>query len=239
MPEETADNLRERISEGEWRPGDRLPSEPALADRLGVSRATLRDAIRVLEQDGYVRRMHGSGTYVTERPRLRNNLEQNFGVTDLIEELGLRPGTRERRLELEPADAEVAEALGTDQCHEVHALHRIRTADDLPIIYSVDHWLPETLDPGALEGHRSIYDSFAADERPIHHGVARIRPANADRALAAGLSANVGALVLVLFQVDYDELDNPLMASREFHLADVVETTVYRKGPGAPRPQAG
>src|ERR687895_466439 len=82
------------IGQGRWRAGDRLPAEPELAASLGVSRATLRDALRSLEEDGFVTRVRGAGTFVTHRPRLRNNLDMNFGVTDLIRSMGMRPGTR-------------------------------------------------------------------------------------------------------------------------------------------------
>ena len=231
LPEVTAAGLRSRIREGEWRPGERLPAEPDLAERVGVSRATLRDAIRVLEQDGYLRRAHGSGTYVTQRPLLRNNLEQNFGVTDLIEEFGMRPGTRERSLREEPADAEVAEGLGVAPGTPVHALRRVRTAGGEPIVLSADFWAPAVLDPARLDGHRSLYAALQAAGHGVHHGVARIRPATAEPELAARLNVEPGALLLVLLQIDYDARDGPLIVSREHHLADAFAMTVYRKGP--------
>src|SRR3990170_1898698 len=87
------EDLVRRIEAGEWRPSERLPSEPDLAASLGVSRATLRDALRSLEEDGFVTRVQGSGTFVTHRPRLRNNLDVNFGVTELIRSMGMRPGS--------------------------------------------------------------------------------------------------------------------------------------------------
>src|SRR5918992_38985 len=69
------EDLVRRLEAGEWRPSERLPSEPDLAASLGVSRATLRDALRSLEEDGFVTRVQGSGTFVTHRPRLRNNVD--------------------------------------------------------------------------------------------------------------------------------------------------------------------
>lgn len=49
-------------------PGARLPSEPDLARSLGVSRSSLRSGIALLEEDGVLRRRHGSGTYVIDKP---------------------------------------------------------------------------------------------------------------------------------------------------------------------------
>src|SRR5436309_1632827 len=107
-----ADELRRRIQASEWRPGDRLPSEPELARRETVSRSSMRAAISILEEDGYVSRRHGSGTYVTHRPALPNDLGRNFGVSSLIAMTGLEPGSVEETSGAVPAPANVAEALG-------------------------------------------------------------------------------------------------------------------------------
>src|SRR5438128_1384378 len=84
------DDLIRDINAGRLRPGSRLPSEPDLAARFGVSRATLREALHGLESEGLLRRMRGSGTYVTDRPRVPNGLDVNFGVTDAIKAAGMR-----------------------------------------------------------------------------------------------------------------------------------------------------
>src|SRR5215212_3127304 len=110
-----AQELRARIRAGEWRPGDRMPSEPELARRRTVSRSSMRAAITVLEEEGFVSRRHGSGTYVTHRPALQNDLGRNFGVSSLIASMGLQPGTVEERSGMVPAPASVAEALGVEK----------------------------------------------------------------------------------------------------------------------------
>src|SRR5207245_7729752 len=95
--------LTQRIDSGMLAAGSRLPSEPALASELGVSRATLREALRALESEGLVRRMWGSGTFVADRRRVVNSLDVNFGVTDAIRAAGMEPGITEARHWLEPA----------------------------------------------------------------------------------------------------------------------------------------
>ena len=57
-----------------------------------VSRSSMRAAITLLEEEGFVSRRHGSGTYVTHRPLLANDLGRNFGVSSLIASTGLEPG---------------------------------------------------------------------------------------------------------------------------------------------------
>ena len=87
------DDLLSRIATGRIPPGSKLPPEPELAEEMGVSRPTLREALRSLEEDGFVTRTRGAGTYATHRPRLRNNLDVNFGVTEAIRAAGMEPGT--------------------------------------------------------------------------------------------------------------------------------------------------
>src|SRR5437868_565556 len=106
-----ADVLRERLLGGEFEAGARLPSEPELARSLGVSRSSLRGAIALLEADGVLTSQHGSGTYVSNRPPLRNDLSRNFGVSEMIAATGLEPGTVRRRAAREPAPPDVAAAF--------------------------------------------------------------------------------------------------------------------------------
>ncbi len=225
-----------RIESGHWRPTERLPAEPALAATLGVSRATLREALRSLEEDGFVNRIQGSGTFVTYRPRLKNNLDINFGVTDLIRSMGMEPGAtsilRYRRAPTEDEAAGLSLAPGA----EVVCLERVRTADGRPVVFSVDAIPAGLVDahPGSEErlGDGSIYGFFEELGLAVRQGVASIYPQNADADLAAKLRVPQGTLLLYLLQVDYDAVGGAILLSHEYHLADAFEITVVRRGPG-------
>ena len=80
--------LRQAITRGTYRPGSQLPTEAELCEMLGVSRTVVREALRVLEDDGLVARRHGVGTFVRDHPILKNlnfenpkNPARNFWVT--------------------------------------------------------------------------------------------------------------------------------------------------------------
>jgi len=62
------DKIRQDIASGVYREHEKLPSEFALAKKLGVSRATLREALRVLEEDKVMSRRHGVRTFVKDTP---------------------------------------------------------------------------------------------------------------------------------------------------------------------------
>jgi GntR family transcriptional regulator len=228
-----AQELRARIHAGEWRPGDRIPSEPELARRRTVSRSSMRGAIAMLEEEGFVRRRRGSGTYVTHRPTLPNDLGRNFGVSSLITASGAKPGTVEQRSGVVEAPPAVAEVLGIAEGAPVIELHRVRTADGRRVVDAtdwcrVDHLPPEAL-PEVSRG--SIYAALAARGLAVHHGVAELTPRNADGELAERLGVPSGSLLLTIDQVDRTPDGVAVLVSREHHLADAFTFTLLRRGP--------
>lgn len=229
------DELADRITSGAIPPGTRLPPEPRLAQELEVSRATLREALRSLEEDGYVTRRRGIGTYVVDRPRLRNNLDVNFGVTEAIRASGMRPGTVDARVEVVPAGADEATSLGLSRGEPVVVLERVRTADGRRVVFSRDVAASSTLaaDQLARLGDGSIYELIeSAAGAAVQHGVVTVEPVKADRTLARKLKIAAGSMLLYLRQVDYGDGGRPVLLSHEHHLADAFEFSVIRRGPG-------
>ena len=226
--------LRERIVAHKLGPGDRLPSEPELALSLGVSRSTLRAGIALLEEDGLVRRLHGSGTYVAHRPGVRNDLSRNFSVSAMIAAMGVQPGSVDERCAAELAPPHVAAALGVRAGTLVSALRRVRTADGRRVVDSTDWCRTDVISPEAIceleQG--SIYAALAERGMPVHQGIATMTPDVAMGEVAQRLGVPKGALLLTLFQVDSTADGIVVLVSQEHHLADAFEITVYRRGPG-------
>jgi GntR family transcriptional regulator len=230
------EELLEWVARGQIRPGGQLPPEPRLASELGVSRATLREALGSLEDEGLVTRTRGSGTFLAHRPRVRNNLDANFGVTEAIRAAGMRPGYEDSITRIEAARDE-AEALRLSPGDEVVVVERVRTADGRRVVFSLDV-LPATLladRPDVLPrlGRGSLYETMERELGiVIHHGVAAFAPVKASTAMARRLRIARGTPLLSLDQVDYDEEGRPVLSSHEYHLADAFEFTVIRRGPG-------
>lgn len=227
-----AQELRARIRAGEWRPGERIPSEPELARQETVSRSSMRAAITMLEEEGFVSRRHGSGTYVTHRPALPNELGRNFGVSRLIASEGLEPGTLEESSGTEPAPRAVAEILGIEEGARVSALRRVRTADGRRVVDVTDWCRVEHLAPEDLPSVGSIYAALAERGLAVDHGVAHLTPRNADGEVAERLGVPSGTLLLTIDQVDRTANGIAVLVSREHHLADAFTFTLLRRGPG-------
>ncbi len=234
------DGLRRAVIGGTFPPGSKLPNEDALAQRFTVSRATIREAVRGLVEEGYLSRRHGSGTYVTSRPLLRNSLDTNFSYTAYLESIGVRGGRRILGIRTIGASAAVAEQLRVEAGHPVVELRRVRTADDRPAVYSVDHLPAEIVDADrdrdALGG--SIYSMLADLGHPVRHGEAVVAPASADAELASVLEVPSGTLLQHLEQVDVDGAGRRVLFSLEWHVPDVIELRVYRRGPGTTEGEA-
>ena len=234
LAEVVRSELKRAILGGEFEVGSKLPNEDRLCERFGVSRVTIREAVRGLIEDGLVVRRHGSGTYVTRHPLLRNSLDTNFSYTDYIESSGLQAGRKLVGSRTIAASAETAETLGLPVGAPILEVRRIRTADRRPAIYSIDQVPAELVDPSldrdALAG--SLYRILTAADHPIAHAEAILSPTVADRDLARLLDVVPGTPLQFLHQVDYDDGGRAVMVSDEWHNPAVMELRVYRRGPG-------
>jgi len=124
---------------GSTEAGDRLPTEPVLARQLGVSRATLREAMRTFETQGLIRRRQGVGTFVVRPPQV---LESGLEVLESIETIALRIG-----LNVNPGMLEIADRAATaleegklklPAGSKITQITRVIIADDRPVAYLVD-----------------------------------------------------------------------------------------------------
>lgn len=229
------EELVSRIASGRIAPGSKLPPEPELAEAMGVSRATLREALRSLEEDGLVTRTSGAGTYATRRPRLRNNLDVNFGVTEAIRAAGMRPGTTQSALHTQAATADESASLDLAPSEAVVVLERVRTADGRAVVFSRDVIAATRLGATDLAGmplDGSLYEILESHGQPVAHGIVTVEPERTDKFLARRLGVKVGSLLLYLRQIDYGAEGVPLLLSEEHHVAEAFEFSVVRRGPG-------
>ena len=229
------EEIATRIASGHIGPGTKLPPEPELAEEMGVSRATLREALRSLEEDGFVTRTRGAGTYATRRPRLRNNLDVNFGVTEAIRSSGMRPGTKHGSIHTQGATAEQAASLDIGEGDPVVVLERVRTADARPVVFSRDV-IAATRFPaaelGAMPLDGSLYAVLEHHGHPVARGIVTVAPQTATKEVGKRLDVRAGTLLMFLRQIDYGVEGEPLLLSEEHHLAEAFEFSVVRRGPG-------
>jgi DNA-binding GntR family transcriptional regulator len=128
---QVATRLQQQIEEGDIPVGSRLENEVELADRLGVSRPTMRRAISYLVERGMLIRKRGVGTQVVH-PKVRRPVELTSLYDDLAKS-GQAPRTEIREFEVRPAPDQVAEALSVEFGSDVLWIERLRFAGDEPL----------------------------------------------------------------------------------------------------------
>jgi GntR family transcriptional regulator len=207
---------------------------------LGVSRTVVREALRVLEDDGLVARRHGVGTFVRNHPILKN-LNVNFGITDMIESAGLKSGTSHLALQKENADKEKAEQLRLPLGTPLVTIERVRTADGRPVVYSLDTVTEALVQRAGFDPQLLLTDSIynllqISSGYIIEYGIARLQPVAAPRHVVEKLQLPPNALALYIVQTDYSASDEPLVYSCEYHLPDAFDFVVWRRGPTRSRP---
>lgn len=139
LSETIASSLRDRIGDGEWSTGDRLPSEHDLADEYEVSRATIRTALQDLESRGLTVTRRGLGSYVLGRVSgVRADLRELASLSETIRAHGREPGVEYRSIVIREAESGERAALQMDSGAEVLATERALTADGEVVAYSRD-----------------------------------------------------------------------------------------------------
>jgi GntR family transcriptional regulator, transcriptional repressor for pyruvate dehydrogenase complex len=124
------DSIRAMIRSGEVRPGERLPPEHELAERLGVSRGSLREAVRALSQIQVLDVRRGDGTYVTSLAPSELMSGMVFAM-ELLQPQGLEEVLEVRRLLLPPAAALAAQRVTPEQLAKMRAvIDQLEAASD-------------------------------------------------------------------------------------------------------------
>ena len=136
---EVADEIKTRIDEGVFKPGEKLTSEPELSKILGVSRGTLREALTHLENMGVISRKHGRGAYVSQSPsKVVAGIEKLESLTNSIRQSGHLAEDKVISIHETTLDEEMANVFNLnsgDICYEIESL---RLSDGEPVIYCFD-----------------------------------------------------------------------------------------------------
>ena len=170
--------LLAQMESGALAPGDLVPGEQELQDTYGLSRTTVRQALRELEIEGRITRHRGRGTFVSV-PKVEHSPGSRTNLTESLRARGLEPGWRVLAAGEVVVPDELAARLGVGPGTKVFAVRRLRLASDEPIGVHVAHVAPAfrgLVDPGGLERGGSL-DYLRTD--PL------VDQAQADRVLEA------------------------------------------------------
>jgi GntR family mannosyl-D-glycerate transport/metabolism transcriptional repressor len=140
-----ANAIREKISQGEYKAGEALPSEAQLRELFSVSRVTIRQALKLLIENAELESVQGSGTYVKEN-KVNYDIYQQSSFQEKWAHLDVVTHSDVLAFEITPASMSIAEHLDIAVNDKVFYVKRVRYIDDTPITVE-DTWMPVALFP--------------------------------------------------------------------------------------------
>jgi GntR family transcriptional regulator len=212
--------------------GARLPSEPELARQLGVSRATLREAMRTFEVQGLIRRRQGSGTFVVGQvPVIEAGLEVLESLETMALRLGLQVSVDDLRIETFSADAEAGDSLGVTVGTRLTRVRRVMREENRPVAYLVD-----TVGAGVLNSDQlgpdfrgSVLDFLLHRGDPLTVSKAAITAVAAPAEVAKALQIQRGDVLLEFISKLYDSSGTVLDYSLSYFIPGYFHFHVVRR----------
>jgi GntR family transcriptional regulator len=217
------ERIESAVGRGELAAGDRLPPERQLAEDLGVSRMTLRQALAALESRGLVTRTTGrrGGTFVAS-PKVERDVSAFAGLSEQLRRQNVTAGARVLSAAAVPAVGAVAEALELEAGDPVGEIVRVRLADLEPLALERSSF-PLARFPGLLDHDLtgSLYDVLAEQygDAPTH-ALERLEPVLAGEAEADSLAVPVGAPLMLVERIAYAAGSEPVEFARDLFRGD-------------------
>lgn len=233
-----ADQLRNAITQGEFTPGAKLPSERVLMDRYQTSRVTVRQAIAVLGAEGLIDVEHGRGVFVRSRPPLRRLGRERLGRREREAGKGAflsdaMAAGREASAEVEVARGvappEVAERLHLSQGDQVLIRRRRMLADGQPVQLATSYLPLQLVEGTQIEQADTGTGGTYARLEELGHRLGRFqedlsaRMPLPDEARALRLGAGVPVIRVV--RTAFDEQGAPVEVNEMVLAADRYELT--------------
>ncbi len=217
--------LRKLILEETLGYGQVLPAEKDLAQTLGVSHMTLRQALDRLEGMGLVERRHGMGTIV-RRPRFQHDVTRLASFSEDMHRRGLVPSAQILGKEVIQATPEVAHQLRLKAGEAVICLERLRLADGIAIALHTA-FLPASRVKLEDLGEGSLYESLERKGILLTTAEEFIEATEANESQAGLLKLSAGKPLLLLTRVSYDQKNLPVELVYARYRSDVYRYFVH------------
>jgi GntR family transcriptional regulator len=230
------DALEELVKAEQLRPGDQIPSESDLAERFGVARGSVREALKLLEQDGLIDVFHGRGRFVSATAGLdvKRPITRFESVTDMLAALGY--DTRNEVVSVRIGGASESEALAlrlSDDATVVRLTRlRLRLDDGVALIVSTNVFSADLLDGAAADEEDfsgSLAEWFAARSHSLVSSAADIRAVICPPELAGFPGVDADQPWLLISEHCVDQRGSPVLLSEDLHRGDVFTFHVLRR----------
>ena len=232
--QELKDFIIEKISSGELQPADRVPSENELVETKRVSRMTANRALRELNDEGYVERVAGRGTFVSDY-RSRSDLLEVQNIAEEIARRGNTHSSRVLRQSLQHARGEIAKALHVDQGTDIFHLLLVHFENNVPIQVEDRHILA-SFAPDCLQQDFDVItpSAYLTGIAPLQEAEQAVRASIPNEAVRKYLDMARGEACLVVIRRTWTK-GRPVTFSRLHHPGSRYELTGHYTPPGSLR----
>jgi GntR family transcriptional regulator len=228
-------HIKEQIVKDEFEYG-RIPPEAVLAEDLGVSRTTIRDALAKLEHEGAIYRKQGAGTFVNEAGlQIKSRLEEIWSYEQVLEDHGYKPIVKVLTDEILPVNADTAEALALDEDDEVLVIEKVFMENSTPVVLTRNR-IPAALLEGGGRKRKNlpIYEYLEEYcDRRLAYYVSEIVPVAFNAELAEKLDVDKGTVGISFVEVGFDQNNEAVVHATSYFRDDLLRFRLIRRKAGA------
>lgn len=233
LTEQVRRHIKQRIAEHDFADG-RIPPEADLADELGVSRTTVRDALSRLEHEGVVIRRQGSGTFVNEHGlQIHSRVDEVWSYEALLEAHGYTPAVSVLGVTTEDADLADVAALGVAPNSPMVMVEKLFLEGAVPVVLTENRLAAERatgLDDAAAAV--PIYEFLARSGTNLAYYLSELVPVAVDDHIATKLEIAPGTAVLRFDETGYDQESAAVVRATSWFRDDLVRFRLIRKQTG-------
>ena len=222
--------IRQRITSGEYAPGSQIPSENELSREMGVSRVTVREALRELVRDNMLVKVQGKGTFVAQHPSTGLPAMKFTGFLEELYDQVQKVSVKEVEISRVPVTDELRKLLKLDPAEsELFRIKRLRHVNDAPYAFTIN-FLPVEIGQQIREKEllRVPLLWILQEELkiPITRAHETVEAAAADPEVAERLDIPLLSPVMHVKRVMYTEPDRPLELVESYYRADRYQYSV-------------
>lgn len=228
-------SLHEQLSIliSETESGDRLPSEPRLAEDLGVSRPSLREAMMTFETRGLLQRKQGVGTFVIHPDNVFDSgLDSLVSLETMADQIGLEVSMGDLEVCRQVLDCELSEKLGLPNDEEILKVSRVILAENRPIAFLEDNLPVDVISEEEVKEHftGSVLDLLIKrDDIPLASSRCDISAIGATPEIARALDIQRHVPLLVFSSMLYSSRGRIIDSSFSYFIPGIFHFHIVRR----------
>lgn len=198
------ESIRKKILSKEWKVGNKIPTETEICTACGVSRITVRKALEELQNEGYLRKVQGRGTFV-EKNSIEQKLSKFYSFSEELNQKGLKEHAEMIAFAQVPAENGIEKQMGIERGTPVYLVERVRYIDAEAYVIEQSYILPEYAPglSGEMVQENGLYKSLGSFGTFLDAAVERFSAKNLNAQEACLLGAEEGDAAVSLQRTSY------------------------------------